>query len=84
MNRIWQFGLFVWLGLVIVAAFLWAPLAKGLGEYTRVLYFHVPVAWVTVLAFLIGAVRVSRGAQGQQPAHTRFADRSTFPLKAWI
>ena len=56
MNRIWQFGLFVWLGLVIVAAFLWAPLAKGLGEYTRVLYFHVPVAWVTVLAFLIGAV----------------------------
>ena len=56
MNRIWQFGLFVWLGLVIVAAFLWAPLAKGLGEYTRVLYFHVPVALVTVLAFLIGAV----------------------------
>jgi len=56
MNRIWQFGLFVWLSLVIVAAFLWAPLAKGLGEYTRILYFHVPVAWVTVLAFLIGAV----------------------------
>jgi len=56
MNRIWQFGLLVWLSLVIVAAFLWAPLAKGLGEYTRVLYFHVPVAWVTVLAFLIGAV----------------------------
>jgi heme exporter protein C len=56
LNKIWQFGLLIWLGLVTIAAFLWAPLAQGLGEYTRILYFHVPVAWVTVLAFLIGAV----------------------------
>lgn len=56
MNKIWQFGLFIWLFLVSVSAFLWAPLAEGLGEYTRILYFHVPVAWVTVLAFLIGAI----------------------------
>ncbi|TFG96708.1 MAG: cytochrome C biogenesis protein [Calditrichales bacterium] len=56
MNKLWQFGLLLWLGAVSISAFLWAPLAQGLGEYTRVLYFHVPVAWVTVLAFLIGAV----------------------------
>ena len=56
MNKIWQFGLFVWLFIVCLAAFMWAPLAEGLGEYTRILYFHVPVAWVTVLSFLIGAV----------------------------
>ena len=56
MNKIWQFGLLIWLFLVILGAFLWTPLAEGLGEYTRILYFHVPVAWVTVLAFLIGAV----------------------------
>jgi heme exporter protein C len=55
MNKIWQFGLLIWLSLVTLAAFMWAPLAAGLGEYTRILYFHVPVAWVTVLAFLIGA-----------------------------
>jgi heme exporter protein C len=54
-NRVWQIGLLFWLTIVCIAAFLWAPLAKGLGEYTRILYFHVPVAWVTVLAFLIGA-----------------------------
>jgi heme exporter protein C len=41
---------------VTIASFLWAPLAAGLGEYTRILYFHVPVAWVTVVAFLVGAV----------------------------
>ena len=56
MHRIWQFGLFIWLVAVNIAAFLWAPLAEGLGEYTRILYFHVPSAWVTVLAFLLNAL----------------------------
>lgn len=56
MNKIWQFALLVLLSLVIISAFLWAPLAKGLGEYTRILYFHVPTAWVTVIAFFLGAV----------------------------
>jgi len=56
MNLIWQIGLFLLLILVNLAAFLWAPLAEGLGEYTRILYFHVPIAWITVLAFLINAV----------------------------
>jgi len=51
-----KFLLFLWLGAVIVGAFLYAPLAQGLGEYTRVLYFHVPTAWVTVVAFFLGAL----------------------------
>ena len=55
LNKIWQFGLLFWLSIVIISAFLWTPLAEGLGEYTRILYFHVPTACVTVLAFLIGA-----------------------------
>ena len=55
-DKIWKLALFIWMTLVILGAFLWAPLAEGLGEYTRILYFHVPVAWVTVVAFLIGAV----------------------------
>lgn len=56
MNIVWQIGLFLLLILVNLAAFLWAPLAEGLGEYTRILYFHVPSAWITVLAFLINAI----------------------------
>jgi len=56
MNKIWKFGLLIWMTLVFISAFLWTPLAQGLGEFTRILYFHVPTAWVTVLAFLIGAV----------------------------
>ena len=53
---IWKIVLFFWLALVIIGAFLYAPLKEGLGEYTRVLYFHVPVALVTVIAFLIAAL----------------------------
>ena len=42
--------LFAWIAGWIVAAFLWAPLVPVLGETTRVLYFHIPSAWVTVVA----------------------------------
>jgi heme exporter protein C len=46
----WRVLLLVWMAAGIVAAFLWAPLVPVLGETTRVLYFHIPTAWVTVLA----------------------------------
>jgi heme exporter protein C len=42
--------LFVWIAAAIVLGFTWAPLVPYLEETTRVLYFHVPSAWVTVLA----------------------------------
>ncbi len=42
--------LFLWIAGWTVAAFVWAPLVPVLGETTRVLYFHIPAAWVTVLA----------------------------------
>jgi heme exporter protein C len=47
---IWRWLLLLWIGGWLVAAFLWAPLVPVLGRTTRVLYFHIPVAWVTVLA----------------------------------
>jgi heme exporter protein C len=47
---IWRLGLFLWVAGWLVAAFVWAPLVPVLGETTRVLYFHIPAAWVTVLA----------------------------------
>ena len=42
--------LLAWIAGWMLAAFLWAPLVPVLGETTRVLYFHIPAAWVTVLA----------------------------------
>ena len=46
----WRGLLLAWIAGWIVAAFLWAPLVAVLGPTTRVLYFHIPSAWVTVVA----------------------------------
>ena len=46
----WRVGLLLWMAAAMVVAFTWAPLVSGLGETTRVLYFHIPAAWVTVVA----------------------------------
>jgi len=47
---IWRGLLLAWIAAAMAAGFLWAPLVPGLGETTRVLYFHIPAAWLTVLA----------------------------------
>jgi heme exporter protein C len=43
-------ALLVWIAGCLVAGFAWAPVVPVLGPTTRVLYFHIPAAWVTVLA----------------------------------
>lgn len=42
---------------VILLAFFWARPARGfIGESSRIVFFHVPCAWVATLAFLVAAV----------------------------
>ena len=53
---IWKIALGLWMFLVISAAFLYAPAALGLGELSRIIFFHVPLAWVGVLAYLVAMV----------------------------
>jgi heme exporter protein C len=55
------FLLWLWLSAVIVAAFHWAPLAEGFkGESSRILFFHVPMAWVSFVAFMTAGVQSAR------------------------
>lgn len=42
--------------LSIYMAFMWAPPADILGNAGRILYFHVPLAWVSTLAFIISGI----------------------------
>ena len=42
--------------ITISLAYLWAPPAEILGESSRILYFHVPLAWVSTLAFLVSGI----------------------------
>ena len=49
--------LWLWLSLVIYGAFFYAPLAQGfVGQSSRILFFHVPMAWVSFVAFLAAGV----------------------------
>lgn len=49
------YGLMVWLLGVTWAVFFVVPPAEGLGYLVRIAFFHIPVAWVSVLAFLLSA-----------------------------
>ncbi len=52
----WKIVLLIWMSAVIVAAFLLPPPQSQLGQVSRIFFFHVPVAWVAVLAFLMSFV----------------------------
>ena len=54
---IYKILLTVWMAIIIVAAFLYAEAATGFpGETSRILFFHVPQAWVATLSFLISMI----------------------------
>lgn len=44
------------IGTVVVLVFLMPPPQKELGDISRIFFFHVPVAWVTVLGFLVAMI----------------------------
>jgi heme exporter protein C len=44
------------MAVIIWAAFLWArPAQNFVGESSRIMFFHVPTAWVSTLAFFMAA-----------------------------
>jgi len=44
------------MAVIIWAAFLWArPAESFVGESSRIVFFHVPMAWVATLAFFLAA-----------------------------
>jgi heme exporter protein C len=47
----------IWMTVIIVAAFWYADAAVGFpGETSRILFFHVPQAWVATLSFLLSMI----------------------------
>ena len=69
--------LWLWLCAVIVAAFHWAPLAAGFkGDSSRILFFHVPMAWVSFVAFMTAGVQSVRYLAGRSEQSDARLDRS--------
>src|SRR6476620_3758554 len=51
-----KFLLLPYMTAIIVGAFLWPAPAQGfIGESSRIVFFHVPCAWTSALAFLVAA-----------------------------
>jgi heme exporter protein C len=54
---IWKIFISLWMAAVIVAAFLFSEPAIGFpGQTSRILFFHVPQAWVAALSFLLAMI----------------------------
>jgi heme exporter protein C len=69
--------LWLWMAVVIVAAFQWAPLAQGFkGQSSRILFFHVPMAWVSFVAFMTAGVSSARYLMSRRTGDDLRLDRS--------
>ncbi len=75
MRRLLPPVLWLWMAVVIVAAFHAVPLAEGFkGQSSRILFFHVPMAWVSFVAFMAAGVwSVRYLAGGRRERHDRAA-----------
>jgi len=52
----WKILMGLLITVVVVSVFMMPPPQKELGDISRIFFFHVPVAWVTVLAFLVAMI----------------------------
>jgi heme exporter protein C len=75
MKNLFAWLLWLWISAVIVGAFFYAPLAQGfIGESSRILFFHVPMAWVSFVAFIAAGIwSLLFLYRGRQPRHDRAA-----------
>ena len=65
-------ALWLWIVLVIIGALWWAPPLAGFvgeGESSRIVYFHVPMAWSAFVAFITAGVASVRYLKGRRPRH---------------
>lgn len=69
--------LYLWIALVIVGGLAWAPPLKGFvagGESSRIVFFHVPMAWTAFVAFITAGVASAVYLRTRRPRHDRTAE----------
>ncbi|MFH1374502.1 MAG: cytochrome c biogenesis protein [bacterium] len=52
----WKIIILMLMTAVIVAAFVTEPPQQQIGPASRIFYFHIPVAWVSVIAFTMSMI----------------------------
>jgi heme exporter protein C len=75
MKKLLPWLLWAWIAGVCWAAFFYAPLAEGfIGDSSRILFFHVPMAWTSFLAFMAAGIWSLRYLFfGRRPRHDHAA-----------
>ena len=69
-----KFLLLPYMATIIVGAFLWPAPAQGfIGESSRIVFFHVPCAWTSALAFLVAAAYSVAYLARRNPVHDDIA-----------
>jgi heme exporter protein C len=72
--KLLKFLLLPYMAAVIVGAFLWPAPAEGfIGESSRIVFFHVPCAWTSALAFLVAAGYSAAYLARRNPLHDDIA-----------
>jgi len=72
--KLLKFLLLPYVAAVVAAAFLWPEPAKGfIGESSRIVFFHVPCAWTSTLAFLVAAGASLVYLRSRNPWHDEIA-----------
>jgi heme exporter protein C len=51
-----QIGLFLLLTAVIVFSFITPPPQQLIGQPSRIFYYHIPMAWLTVMAYAVNLI----------------------------
>jgi heme exporter protein C len=73
-SKVLRWLLWLWICLAILGAFFYAPLAADfIGESSRILFFHVPMAWASFVAFLAAGVWSALYLWRREPDHDRAA-----------
>lgn len=56
------------MSVILWASFLYArPAENFVGESSRIVFFHVPMAWIATIAFLIAAIQSALYLKNRQP-----------------
>lgn len=77
MKRLLDGSIVALTAVLLFLVFFVVPPAEGLGNLVRIVFFHVPMAWVSVLAFLMSAwwaaAYLRKGDLGQDALSARSA-----------
>ncbi len=74
MRRTFPYLIWLWICMVVVGAYLYAPLDEEfVGASSRILFFHIPMAWVSFVAFVAAAVWSLLYLLKRRPGHDHAA-----------